>query len=68
VMRLAGVPFFRPDGHTPREGEIRVDFDRLIRNDTLVDRPPGNLGSTLRVIGWADEATDLFQRVFSSFL
>ncbi|MGC5567193.1 hypothetical protein ACPYPG_30715 [Streptomyces sp. FR-108] len=68
VMRLAGVPFFRPDGHTPREGEIRVDFDRLVRHDTLVDRPPRTLGSTVRGIGWADEATDLFQRVFSSFL
>lgn len=68
VMRLAGVPFFRPDGHTPREGKVLVDFDRLIRNDTLINRPPGNLGSALRVIGWADEAMDLFQRVFSSFL
>jgi hypothetical protein len=67
VMRLAGVRFFPPHGHTPREGQVLVDFDRLIRNDTLINRPPGNLDSTLRVIGWADEAMDLFQRVFSSF-
>lgn len=67
VMRLAGVQFFRPDGRTPREDPVHVDFDRLIRNDTLINRPPGNLDSTLRVLGWADEALDLFQRVFKGF-
>ncbi|MEU6820966.1 hypothetical protein ABZ921_10080 [Streptomyces atriruber] len=67
VMQLAGVQFFRPDGQTRREGPVHVDFDRLIRNDTLINRPPGNLDSTLGVIGWADEALDLFQRVFTGF-
>ncbi|WAL99648.1 hypothetical protein [Streptomyces sp. Je 1-369] len=67
VMRLAGVQFFRPDGETPREDPVHVDFERLIRKDTLVNRPPGNLDSTLRVIGWADEALDLFRRVFVGF-
>ncbi|MFD3579164.1 hypothetical protein [Streptomyces sp. NPDC058644] len=67
VMRLAGVRFFRPDGETLRQDPVLVDFDRLIRHDTLVNRPPGNLGSALGVLGWADEATDLFRRVFSVF-
>lgn len=67
VMQLAGVRFYRPDGHTLRDGRVLVDFDRLIRHDTLINRPPGNLDSTLRVIGWADEALDLFQRVLSGF-
>ncbi|MGW6903595.1 hypothetical protein [Streptomyces sp. NPDC054940] len=67
VMRLAGVRFFRPDGRTPRQDPVLVDFDRLIRNDTLINLPPGNLDSTLGVLGWADEATDLFRRVFSGF-
>ncbi|MEB3958809.1 hypothetical protein OKJ48_00835 [Streptomyces kunmingensis] len=67
VMRLAEVEFLRPDGHTPRQDPVLVDFDRLIRNDTLINRPPGNLDSSLRVLGWADEATDLFRRVFTSF-
>lgn len=67
VMRLAGVRFFRPDGETLRQDPVLVDFDRLIRHDTLVNRPPGNLGSALSVMGWADEALDLFRRVFSVF-
>lgn len=67
VMRLAGVRFFRPDGSTPRQDPVLVDFDRLIRHDTLINRPPGNLGSALGVMGWADEALDLFRRVLSVF-
>ncbi|MHC5261453.1 hypothetical protein ACYSUO_26510 [Streptomyces sp. UC4497] len=67
VMRLAGVQFFRPDGRTPRQDPVLIDFERLIRNDTLINQPPGNLTSTLRLIGWADEAMDLFRRIFSGF-
>ncbi|MGY0490259.1 hypothetical protein [Streptomyces sp. WG-D5] len=67
VMRLAGVEFFRPDGRTARQDPVLVDFDRLIRNDTLINRPPANLDSSLRILGWADEATDLFRRIFTGF-
>ncbi|MEU6393637.1 hypothetical protein [Streptomyces sp. NPDC046939] len=67
VMRLADVEFFRPDGVTTRQDPVLVDFDRLVRNDTLINRPPGNLGSTLRTIGWADEAADLLRRIFTGF-
>ncbi|MGW5867170.1 hypothetical protein ACWFRJ_34010 [Streptomyces sp. NPDC055239] len=66
VMRLAGVQFFRPDASTPRQDPVLVDFGRLIRHDTLVNHPPGNLGSALGILGWADEALDLFRRVFST--
>ncbi|MGW7071094.1 SGNH/GDSL hydrolase family protein [Streptomyces sp. NPDC054855] len=65
VMRLAGVRFYRPVGGASRPDPVLVDFDRLIRHDTLVNRPPANLGSALSVMGWADEALDLFRRVFS---
>ncbi|MGW6026234.1 hypothetical protein [Streptomyces sp. NPDC055099] len=65
VMRLAGVQFYRPVGGASRPDPVLVDFDRLIRHDTLVNRPPANLGSALGVMGWADEALDLFRRVFS---
>ncbi|WP_030266178.1 hypothetical protein [Streptomyces violens] len=63
VMRRAGVEFLHPDGTTPRADPVLVDFDRLIRRDTLINRPPENLTPTLKVIGWADEALDLFRRV-----
>lgn len=63
VMARAGVQFTQPDGRTPRTGPILVDFARLIRRDTLLTRPPGNLTSGLEVLSWADEAFDLIHRV-----
>ncbi len=32
-----------------------VDFERLLRHDTLIHRPPQNIDSTLSLLGWADE-------------
>lgn len=62
VMRLAGVPFFRPDGTTPRPDPVLVDFERLVRRDTLINHPPGNLTSGLKALAWADETLDLLRR------
>jgi hypothetical protein len=64
VMCRAGVEFRHPNG-TPRPGPIRVDFDRLIRLDTLLTKPPGYLTKGLSVIEWADERLDLIKRVLS---
>jgi hypothetical protein len=63
VMELAGVRFATPDGIL-REGPVEVDFDRLIRLDTLVSSPPQNLASTLRIVGWVDQRLDVFARMF----
>ncbi|POX38041.1 hypothetical protein C3486_24965 [Streptomyces sp. Ru73] len=63
VMRLANVEFRRPDEKTPRPDPVLVDFDRLIRHDTLINHPPGNLTQGLAVLGWADQALDLVRRV-----
>ncbi|WP_207898660.1 hypothetical protein [Amycolatopsis pittospori] len=54
IMRRAGVEFRSPTGQ-PRQDPVTVDFDRLIRRDTLLTRPPQNLNSTLDILGWADE-------------
>ncbi|MCJ0902112.1 hypothetical protein [Rhodococcus sp. ARC_M6] len=54
IMSLAGVQF---DSET-------VDFDRLVRRDTLVRTPPQNLDDTLGLIGWADEHLGLLKRIF----
>lgn len=62
VMRRAGVGFRFPDGSTPRPDPVTVDFDRLLRRDTLVNHPPQNLTSGLRILGWGDEALDLVRR------
>lgn len=63
VMRRAGVEFRHPSG-TPRPGTVAVDFDRLIRRDTLVRTPPQNIDSALSILGWADETVDVLRRVF----
>lgn len=60
VMSRAGVKFRTPTG-MPRTGPISVDFDRLLRRDTLVTRPPQNIGATLSNLAWADEALDLLR-------
>ena len=51
-----------PDGVTIRRDPVTVDFERLIRRDTLVQRPPENLDSSLATLGWADEALGLLNR------
>jgi hypothetical protein len=58
IMRGAGVEF-RHANQSPRSDPVTVDFDRLIRRDTLVRKPPQNLAPGLKTLGWADEALDL---------
>ena len=62
VMEQAGVTFRTPTGAV-RPGPITVDFDRLIRRDTLLTVPPQNIDSTLGVIGFLDETLDVFSQV-----
>ncbi|RCG23096.1 hypothetical protein DTL70_15585 [Streptomyces diacarni] len=62
VMRTAGVEFRTPYGGEPRTDPVRVDFQRLVRRDTLINRPPANVTSGLQIIGWADEALDVLGR------
>ena len=54
VMQIAGVHFKNRSGQT-KPGPILVDFERLVRRDTLLTRPPQNLDSALDILGWADE-------------
>ncbi|WP_344565699.1 hypothetical protein [Streptomyces axinellae] len=65
VMRSAGVEFRRPRDGGPRPDPVQVDFARLVRRDTLINHPPGNLRSGLHAIGWADEALDVIKRTMS---
>jgi hypothetical protein len=64
VMRRAGVQF-RLAGGTPRPDPVLVDFDRLIRRDTLVNTPPGIIDSSLGIMSWADEVLNLVRRTLS---
>lgn len=62
IMRTAGVAFRLRNSGTPRPDPVAVDFDRLIRRDTLVRTPPQNITPSLHVLGWADEGFDLMKR------
>ncbi|MCX7594950.1 MAG: hypothetical protein N2235_14555 [Fischerella sp.] len=55
IMQLAGIKFYESDGQTERKGEIKVDFQRLISEDTLISQPPRNLANILDIIGELDK-------------
>lgn len=57
VMELAGVAFSGRDGQ-PRPGPVTVDFERLLRADTLVSHPPASISNSLSLLGWLDERLD----------
>ncbi len=61
VMSDAGVVFRHADGRE-RQRPVAVDFNRLLRRDTLVERPPQNITAGLRLLGWADETVDWVRR------
>jgi hypothetical protein len=61
VMELAGVTFHDRTGQ-PRPAPVRVDFDRLLRADTLIGSPPAAVSNTLSLLGWLDDRLDLLNR------
>lgn len=65
AMELAGVVFNQQDGKTKRTGPIRVDFQRLIRMDTLISNPPNALSSTMGFLDWADEHLSWIKRIWA---
>ncbi|WP_369138158.1 hypothetical protein [Modestobacter versicolor] len=64
VMAAAGVVFTDRTGR-PRGLPVQVDFDRLLRRDSLVRRPPQLLDSALDLLGWADENLRWVSRTLS---
>jgi hypothetical protein len=62
VMRVAGVQFSDRGGR-PRTDPVEVDFDRLVRADTLISDPPRAVSPTLALLGWLDERLDWTRRV-----
>jgi hypothetical protein len=60
IMQRAGVTFLH--ANTVRSAPIMVDFERLIRRDTLITHPPQNVNSTLDIIEWADATLGMTNR------
>jgi hypothetical protein len=66
VMQLAGVKFYAPDGITERQGDIKIDFSRLLQLDTLLQNPPRSIASSLSLLQWLDETFNIFGRLLRS--
>lgn len=66
IMQAMGVPFYMGNGAA--RGPVEVDFERLVRLDTLISDPPSALDSSLEAIGWLDEKTGIISRVLPSAL
>jgi len=65
VMHLAGVAFPQVDSGNPRGGSgPKLNWNRVIRRDSLISAPPASLGADLRIIGHLDEAIEIFQHLF----
>jgi hypothetical protein len=65
IMQLAGVKFYQSDG-TERIGEVKVDFDRLIAEDTLISNPPRSLSSAVSLIGTIDKNFNIFSSMLKA--
>jgi hypothetical protein len=61
VLRVAGVEFRDRHGD-PRPDPVDVDFERLLRADTLVSSPPVSITGSLGLLGWLDERLDWVTR------
>jgi hypothetical protein len=59
IMQLAGVKFYKEDG-SPRVGEVKVDWQHLIAQDTLISQAPDNVDSVLDFVGGIDKYLNLF--------
>jgi hypothetical protein len=62
ILQVAGVKFFLGDGITERSGTVNVDFQRLIKLDSLISSPPKSLDSNMELIGWIDQSVGGFFR------
>ena len=56
-METAGVNFYDRNGAL-RPSPVRIDFERLLAEDTLMARPPRSLSGGFSWLGWLDEAAD----------
>ena len=66
VMQRAGVKFYEADGITERQGEVKLDFQRLLALDTLVSKPPRSIAGDLALLRWLDETFNVFGRLLKA--
>jgi hypothetical protein len=66
IMEQSGVEFYEGDGVTKRTGAIKIDFNRLIQEDTLISNPPSAVSAILDSIGWLDSITGIISQLYQS--
>ncbi|HEY9601256.1 MAG TPA: hypothetical protein V6C85_06565 [Allocoleopsis sp.] len=66
IMQRAGVKFYQSDGKTERPGKIKVDFKRLIAEDTLISKPPRVLSNAVSLVGLIDRNFNIFSSMLTS--
>jgi hypothetical protein len=66
IMQLAGVKFYQSDGTTERQGEVKVDFNRLLAEDTLISNPPRSLSNAVGLINSIDKNFNIFSSLLKS--
>lgn len=54
VMQESGVAFLHPVSKTERVGPIEIDFDALMKRDTLLRVPPAMLDDVIGIMNWLD--------------
>ena len=64
-MRDAGVVFFHPDGVTPRQDPVQIDWRALLGRDSLLAHPLASLTGDVALLGWLDERLDILGRLWS---
>jgi hypothetical protein len=63
IMQLAGVKFYESDGVSERPGDVKIDFRRLLQEDTLLSNPPFVVGGILNLIKTIDKNFNLFSNL-----
>jgi lysophospholipase L1-like esterase len=66
IMQLAGVKFFERDEKTERTGEIKVNFNRLIEQDTLISNPPKLVNNILEIVATVDNRFNIISNMLRS--
>ncbi|KYC41264.1 hypothetical protein WA1_22630 [Scytonema hofmannii PCC 7110] len=67
IMQLAGVEFFNSRGER-RTSPIKIDFARLIQEDSLISKPPTTIAAVLDFAGWLDSMTGFMSQMYKSNL
>jgi len=66
IMQLAGVKFYESDGKTERKGTVKVNFKRLIAEDTLISNPPRSLSNAVSLINSIDKNFNVFSSMLKN--